>query len=131
MQDIPTYPGSKLDLLVVHLEPIIYNDTLKDFNLNVPNVMKLTNSTTDAVSGKSMEKVIANDTFIKDIFTNVSQAKNVLVSDSHFDDYNVQGLLDARLRKALNCPTNIPSLFIHCPYTFSFTCISFFQIIAS
>ena len=37
MQDIPTYPGSKLDLLVVHLEPIIYNDTLKDFNLNVPN----------------------------------------------------------------------------------------------
>ena len=118
MQDIPTYPGSKLDLLVVHLEPIIYNDTLKDFNLNVPNVMKLTNSTTDAVSGKSMEKVIANDTFIKDIFTNVSQAKNVLVSDSHFDDYNVQGLLDARLRKALNCPTNIPSLIIHCPLYF-------------
>ena len=116
MQDIPTYPGSKLDLLVVHLEPIIYNDTLKDFNLNVPNVMKLTNSTTDAVSGKSMEKVIANDTFIKDIFTNVSQAKNVLVSDSHFDDYNVQGLLDARLRKALNCPTNIPPPL----YTLSF-----------
>ena len=28
LQDLPTYPGSKLDVIVKHLEPIIYNKTL-------------------------------------------------------------------------------------------------------
>ena len=53
-QDIPSYPGSKLGLIVQHLEPLIYNDTLKEFNENVPALLALVNSSSQAMLSRSI-----------------------------------------------------------------------------
>ena len=97
-QDIPSYPGSKLSLIVQHLEPIIYNDTLKELNENVPSLMALVNSSSDALSGRSMQLVINNDTYIRDIFTNLTRAEEVLTRGPFFTLDNVTAILEARLK---------------------------------
>ena len=97
-QDIPSYPGSKLGLIVQHLEPLIYNDTLKEFNENVPALLALVNSSSQALSGRSMQMVINNDTLIKQIFSNVSKAEEILTRGQFFSSDNVTALLDARLK---------------------------------
>ena len=97
-QDIPSYPGSKLGLIVEHLEPIIYNDTLKEFNENVPRFLALVNSSSQALSGESMQMVIHNDTLIKAIFINESKAEEILTRGPFFSTDNVTALMNARLK---------------------------------
>ena len=97
-QDIPSYPGSRLGLIVQHLEPLIYNDTLKEFNENVPALLALVNSSSQALSGTSMQRVINNDTLIKQIYSNVSKAEEILTRGPFFSSDNVTALLDARLK---------------------------------
>ena len=97
-QDIPSYPGSKLGLIVEHLEPIIYNDTLKEFNENVPSLLALVNTSSQALSGGSMQNVITNVTLIRDIFSNVSQAEKILTGGPFFSTDNVTALMNARLK---------------------------------
>ena len=81
-----------------HLEPIIYNDTLKEFNENVPGLMALVNSSSQVLSRGSLQMVINNDTHIKDIFINVSKAEEILTRGPFFSTDNVTALMNARLR---------------------------------
>ena len=57
-EDIPSYPGSKLEVLVQHLEPILYNDTVQEFNRAMPKLLLLLNSTAKAVDSKHVQAAI-------------------------------------------------------------------------
>ena len=81
-----------------HLEPIIYNDTLKEFNENVPGLLALVNSSSQVLSGGSLQTVINNDTLIKEIFSNESKAEEILTRGPYFSTDNVTALMNARLR---------------------------------
>lgn len=48
-EDVPSYPGSKLNVLVEYLEPILYNETVQDFSRRVPQLLQLLNATSDVV----------------------------------------------------------------------------------
>ncbi len=81
-----------------HLEPIIYNDTLKEFNENVPGLLALVNSSSQVLSRGSLQMVINNDTHIEDIFINVLKAEEILTRGPFFSTDNVTALMNARLR---------------------------------
>ena len=81
-----------------HLEPIIYNDTLKEFNENVPGLVALVNSSSQVLSRGSLQMVINNDTLIEYIFINVSKAEEILTRGPFFSTDNVTALMNARLR---------------------------------
>ena len=86
-------------MIVEHLEPIIYNDTLKSFNENVENALKIINATTKALNSSTMENVIKKKTFISDIFTNINEAESILTkNEKFFAENNVTALLNATLR---------------------------------
>ncbi len=57
-EDIPSYPGSKLDALVENLEPILYNDTVQEFNKEMPKMLQLLNATAKAVDTKHVQAAI-------------------------------------------------------------------------
>ena len=98
-QDLPTYPGSKLNVIVEYLEPIIYNKTFKTFNENVPVHLTLINETTDALNSSTMLRVMSRDTHVEDIFINVTAAKDILTeNETYFDKMTVVALMAARLR---------------------------------
>ena len=98
-QDLPTYPGSKLNVIVEHLEPILYNETLKTFNENVPVHLTLINETTDALNSSTMLTVMTQDIHVEDIFTNITAARDILTQNkTYFDEVTVLGLMKARLR---------------------------------
>ena len=85
--------------MVDKLEPVIYNDTIKHFNENVPNMLKLINTTTEILERKVMQSVINKDTFIKDVFTDENKAENILTSgDLYFNTSTARELLSSKLR---------------------------------
>ena len=85
--------------MVDKLEPVIYNDTIKQFNENVPNMLKLINTTTEILERKVMQSVINTDTFIKDVFTDENKAENILTSgDLYFNTSTARELLSSKLR---------------------------------
>ena len=82
-----------------HLEPIIYNKTLKTFNENVPVHLTLINETTAALNSSTMRTVMSRDTHTEDIFTNLTLAINILTeNETYFNEATVQALMKARLR---------------------------------
>ena len=83
--------------MVKHLEPIVYNDTLKEFNTKVPNMLKLVNATSEVLNRAVMQTVIKNDTFVEDTFTNVTKAKEIIISGNIFNNSNIEDLLDSRI----------------------------------
>ena len=86
-------------MIVEDLEPIIYNDTLKNFNENVENILKIVNATTKALDSSTMENVIEKETYLRDIFDNIKQAEVILTTnDKYFAGNNVTALLNATLR---------------------------------
>jgi len=60
-EDIPTYPGSKLEVLVQHLEPIIYNDTVQTFITLVPKLLLLFNATAKALDNNHVQSAIQEE----------------------------------------------------------------------
>jgi hypothetical protein len=60
-EDIPTYPGSKLDVLVTYLEPILYNDTVQAFSSSVPKLLLLLNATARALESSHVQDAIRAD----------------------------------------------------------------------
>ena len=101
-EDLPTYPGSKLNILVKHLEPVVYNDTIKQINIAVPNILKLLNGTARALNNTKLDRVISRTTFITDVFDDITEAKNILTTnDEYFDSYTADALLSAILRMGM------------------------------
>ena len=102
-EEIPTFPGSKLNTMVEHLQPIIYNETIKTFNENISNFLRLLNSTNDILERKIIQTVIDEDILIKHIFTNQDKARQILTSNNndYFDETSVFGLLTARLKMGM------------------------------
>ena len=85
--------------MVEKLEPVIYNDTIKQFNENVPNMLKLINTTSEILERKVMQSVINKDTYIKDVFTDDKEAESILsTSDLYFNSSTARELLDSKLR---------------------------------
>ena len=82
-----------------HLEPILYNKTLKTFNENVPVHLTLINETAEALNSSTMLRVLSKDTHVEDIFTNVTAARDILTeNETFFDEVTVGALMKARLR---------------------------------
>ena len=82
-----------------HLEPILYNKTLKTFTENVPVHLTLINETTDALNSPTMLTVLSGDTHVEDIFTNLTAARDILTeNETYFDEVTVEALMKARLR---------------------------------
>jgi hypothetical protein len=57
-QDIPTYPGSKLDVLEQYLSPIVYNETVLEFSKVIPKILALINATAKVVGEKHVHSAI-------------------------------------------------------------------------
>jgi hypothetical protein len=57
-EDIPTYPGSKLEVMVKHLEPILYNDTVQTFTSMAPKLLLLLNATAEALNNSHVQSAI-------------------------------------------------------------------------
>ena len=86
-------------MIVEHLEPILYNKTLKTFNENVPVHLTLINETTEALNSSTMLTVMSKDTHVEDIFTNLTAATDILTeNETYFDEVTVRALMKARLR---------------------------------
>jgi hypothetical protein len=60
-EDIPTYPGSKLEVMVKHLEPILYNDTVQTFTSMAPKLLLLLNATAEALNNSHVQSAIQED----------------------------------------------------------------------
>jgi len=60
-EDVPTYKGSKLDVLVKYLEPILYNDTVQTFVGSVPQLLLLLNATAKALNDSHVQSAIKEE----------------------------------------------------------------------
>ena len=101
-EEIPTFNGSKLNVIVEHLEPVIYNDTLKIFNENVPSLLKVINATSDVLERETVQTVINGDIFVRDIFTDEDKAKEILTrNQTFFNTTSVDILMETRVRMGM------------------------------
>ena len=99
-EDLPTYPGSKLNSIIKYLEPVMYNDTVRDINLALPNVLKLLNGTTEAINDPIFQELINKTTFVSDVFKNKTEARNILTKQ-FFNDYTVEAFMTSLLRMGM------------------------------
>lgn len=100
-EEVPTFPGSKLNSIVENLEPIIYNDTIKSFNEDISYLLKLLNSTNSVLERKIIQTVIDEVIYVETIFTDDEKAIEILTSNEYFDQSSVNALLKARLKMGM------------------------------
>ena len=114
-------------MLVQHLEPVIYNDTVQQFSTNIPNMLKLINGTSEILNETLiMTNFVNRNSTVSEMFYNETKLIDTL-KDKGFDDANANGLAFSTLRmgmiigdlavidiknKLLNCSTITFKLFL-------------------
>ena len=100
-EDYPSYPGSKLDVIVKYIEPILYNDTVQEFSSRLPGTLGLVNSTTSALNDSIiMKKFVKNDTLVKNIFYDPLMILNLL-KNSTFDNATAEIFMEALIKMGM------------------------------
>lgn len=100
-EDNPSYPGSKLDDIVEHIEPILYNDTVQEFSIKLPGTLRFINSTAFALNDTIiMNKYVPNETLVKDIFYDPDLIRSVL-TNSTFDNETAEIFLEASIKMGM------------------------------
>ena len=80
------------------MEPILYNETVTNFARNIPNIVKIINSTTEILNGSHiMENYIERNGSVADIFYDRDKLIETL-NDGGFDNKNAIGLANSTLR---------------------------------
>ena len=97
-QDVPTYPGSKYDSVAMYGGPILYNQTVQDFSQNMPDTLKIVNSTAKALNNSIiMTKYVKKETVVGDMFYDTDTVQAALVAGS-FDEKEAKVFIEAILR---------------------------------
>ena len=100
-EDNPSYPGSKLDDIVEHIEPILYNDTVQEFSIKLPGTLRFINSTAFALNDTIiMNKYVPNETLVEDIFYDPDLIRSVL-TNSTFDNETAEIFLEASIKMGM------------------------------
>jgi len=100
-EDIPSYPGSKLNAIIENLQPIIYNDTVQEFNKAVPKILLLLNATAKAINKKHVQDAIQDGLHFQEnymeIFLKIQTVSNKKIVVTKFrqfmDNYFVKFFL--------------------------------------
>ena len=100
-EDVPTYPGSKYDSIAKYTGPILYNETVQEFSANMPNTLKLINSTAKALNNSIiMTKYAKKDAKVGELFYDADTVLGALVAGS-FDDQSAKVFIEAIVRMGM------------------------------
>ena len=96
-EDVPTYPGSKLDIIVKYMEPVLYNTTVQEFSSNIPNSLRLVNSTAEALNNSIVMEKFAEEVQVSDMFYDPTSIQQLLVT-AGFDPTTAEVFMEATVR---------------------------------
>lgn len=98
---MPSYPGSKLDVIASYSQPLIFNTSLQQLSRSAGSSLALVNATASLLNNSIVMTKYAGNVSVADVFRNPATVQQLLVNGAGFDAATAAIFMEASFRVGL------------------------------